>query len=311
MLSDYFCERVAVSRRDEGGWTIDVSPAPSADFYIDPRLGEGLAWWGRSAEATDIPDARHDDFGWLLSLNDAWTAYAWSEHFGIVGTMPDHLVVLHVDDHNDLMTPRIGIDARVMTDLVTGALVDFTRPATVEAAIRSGAIAQGSFISPFVHLADRVHVRHLCQHRYPDRQGRWALDAVLERDTLLDPTAVRPAVTTRRDDVPERSSYVLTADVDEWTRDLPHGDVLLHVDFDYFNNRFDGDSDWETHTRHHDPDLGDVIDRIRTTVAAVGALGRPVDVVSAALSPGFFPAEMWSTAVEVFAECVEPLTRRR
>src|SRR4051812_25806048 len=79
ILSDYFCERVAVPRRDEGGWTIDVFAAPSADFYIDPRLSESLEWWGRSADVTDIPDERHDDFGWLLSLNDAWTAYAWSE----------------------------------------------------------------------------------------------------------------------------------------------------------------------------------------------------------------------------------------
>lgn len=304
-LCDYFCERVAVSTPTADGWAIDVTTAPSIEFYVDPRLAEGLAWWDRSLPINDIPLARHADLGWLLSLNDAWTAHAWSEAFSSLGEVPDQLVVLHVDDHSDLMTPRVRVQDGDMTDLISGAALDFTRPETVEAAIVSGALAQGSFMAPLLHISRKVEVRHLCQ-RYIERQGRWELAPVLERDTLLALDADRPAVDIRTGDRAP-SIYHLTDDLDRWVAELPDGPILLHVDFDYFNNRFDGDSDWRARTRRHDPPVDAVLERIHDTIEAVSRLDRPIAAVSAALSPGFFPAEMWAPAVDAFATAASTL----
>ncbi len=30
----------------------------------------------------------------------------------------------------------------------------------------------------------------------------------------------------------------------KWSNDLGPGPILVHIDMDYFNNRYDGDSDW-------------------------------------------------------------------
>jgi hypothetical protein len=82
--------------------------------------------------------------------------------------------------------------------------------------------------------------------------------------------------------------------------ELPDVPTLLHIDLDYFNNRFNGDSDWELHSSRHDPtshEIMSAIDLVFNTLAVRGIFDRIVDI-TVALSPGFFPAEFWSLAIE-------------
>ena len=304
-LCEYFCERVPTARREGDGWVIETATAPSADFYADDRLGEGVAWWDPTLGVDRIPLAMRDMGGWHLALNDAWTLAAWSEHFGELGSVPKQIVVLHVDDHDDLMSPRLSLADERFVDLLTGKLVNLTRPDSVRSAIHSGAIAQGSFLAPLIHAAAEVEIRHLCQTQYAtDRVGKLSIEAITIADELIAPGAERPAVRLSPELGGPGSTYRATCDPTEWISDLPDGDVLLHVDFDYFNNRFNGDSDWRTHSDRHDPPLDDVLDEIRHTIQAVAGCGRPVASVAAALSPGFFPAEMWEPAVTCFSEAI-------
>lgn len=301
VLGDYFAERVASSMRDGEEWVVDVSTAPALDFYADARLQEGLEWWGDGLHVENVPLVWRDMDRWQLSLNDSWTLYAWSRFFARAGSVPDVLVILHVDDHDDLMTPRLSTGEGSFVDLLTDAPMNLLEPASVASAVMSGAVAQGSFLAPAVHAAHRVEIRHLCQTRYArERPGAWALAPTVVDDAVLAPGSPRPSVTISRSDLSSGSRYLVTDDVDEWVADVPDGVVLLHVDFDYFNNRFNGDSDWLLTSDRHDPPIEVVLAELDRMLASLGRLDRPISATAAALSPGFFPVEMWQPAVEAF-----------
>lgn len=311
-LCEYFCERVPTARREGDEWVIETETAPSADFYADDRLGEGVAWWDPRLSVDGIPLATRDMGGWHLALNDAWTLAAWSDHFAELGEVPKQIVVLHVDDHDDLMSPRLSLVGERLVDLLTGESVNLVRPDSVRSAIHSGSIAQGSFLAPLIHAAAEVEIRHLCQTQYAkDRVGNFSIESITVADDLIAPGAERPAVRLRPEFERPGSTYRATSDPTEWISDLPDGVVLLHVDFDYFNNRFNGDSDWRTQSDRHDPPLDDVLRQIRHTIQAVAECGLPVASIAAALSPGFFPAEMWEPAVACFSESIRSVLDRR
>jgi hypothetical protein len=94
----------------------------------------------------------------------------------------------------------------------------------------------------------------------------------------------------------------MTPDVAAWLQGLHelNAPVLLHVDLDYFNNRYDGDSDWSERTGSLDPPIKKIIakvDELFDSLIATG-VGRHVEDVVIAYSPGFFPVEFWAQTSE-------------
>jgi hypothetical protein len=84
-----------------------------------------------------------------------------------------------------------------------------------------------------------------------------------------------------------------------WASDDSDRPILLHIDMDYFNNRYDGDSDWQLHAPRHDPSedrVVEMVDELFDAVAMTGANDR-VEDVAVGISPGFFPGELWAPAI--------------
>ena len=312
VLKRYFCELVASAEEAPGGWSISLGQPDRHDFYIDPGIMDGLGWWSENygpVEVPGIPFAVHRRPGMQLSLNDSWTIYSWSRWLQkeiAVGDKPEAMTILHLDDHDDLMTPRVLVGADAWLDPISGLEVDLWRPDSVESAVRSGAIGIGSFMAPILHLFPSIHVRHLCSTEYAkNRQGPHVIHPVSVLDELLAPGSLRPGVKVRRvGDEAEAARtgghpYLVTDDLGEWVKDLPRGPVLVHVDMDYFNNRFNGDSDWVDDGPKYDPPLADVLGRIDQVFNALdrgGVAERVVDF-AVALSPGFFPADLWAPSI--------------
>lgn len=322
-LKRYFCELAVSSREAPEGWSITIGRPDRDDFYIDPELARGLEWWTEKYGRVDIagiPYAVHRRPGMQLSLNDSWTIYSWSRWLKeslTSGRKPESLTLLHLDDHDDLMPPRVLIEGDALLDPITGLAIDLWKPESVESAVRSGAIGIGSFMSPLLHLFPNVHVRHLCSTEYAkDRQGPHVVRPVRVIDELLAPGSVRPALEIMPvGDAPGAASlgdghpYDVTDDLESWLKDLPDGSVLIHVDMDYFNNRFNGDSDWVDFGPKYDPPLSDVlqrIDKVFDALAGEGVAERVVDF-AVALSPGFFPADLWPSAIGRIEERVDEL----
>lgn len=313
-LKKYFCELPASAIAADETWRIRLFRPANADFYIDPDLGQGLEWWSKNfgkIEVARIPHAFHRTRGWQLSLNDSWTLYSWSKWLEDSDTLNDiaeTVTVLHLDDHDDLMTPRVLVEElNGFRDLITGAVIDLRRPETVAAAVTSGAIGIGSFMAPLLHRFPRVQVRHLCSTEYSDaRKGPHTVSPVDVRDDLLAPGSMRPGLRLHKLDgtadaanVRASHPYIVTDDLGAWLKDLPAGPVLLHVDMDYFNNRFNGDSDWVDEGPKYDPPLEHVLARIDSVFQSLEGAGvaERVKDFAAALSPGFFPADLWELSI--------------
>lgn len=308
-LHRYFCELQATAVDVGAAWDVTLRRPGRVDAYVDPGLAEGLAWYARRVGPVDVPGialAVHRSQSFQLSLYDSWTLWSWSLWLSDRSLSDLDVTVLHVDDHDDLMTPRLLNRHGAVIDALTGEPVRLSEPPSVEAAIRSGAVGIGSFMAPFLRSARRVDVRHLCATSYSvDRPGTYRIASMDVDDMLLHRGDVRPGVRLEcapPGEDPDRR-YSVTDDLSTWVRDLRPGPVLLHVDMDYFNNRFNWSSDWEDGERH-DPSLPDTLVRIEHVVHA---LQRPdlhsrIEDVAIALSPGFFPAELWKPSIELFEQ---------
>jgi hypothetical protein len=315
LLKKYFCELGASTVANGDHWDVKLFRPTDAEFYVDPNIAEGIEWWSRrfdQVDVTGIPFALTQLPGWQLSLNDSWTLYSWSQWFqrrrGFVGP-PECVTVLHLDDHDDLMTPRVAIEPQSgFRDLISVAEIDLQNAASVAAAVTSGAIGIGSFMAPLLHGFPNVHVRHLCSTEYTAaRKGPHTVTAVEVFDDLLSPGSARPGLRlSKLSDVAAASlsamshPYIVTDDLYSWLEDLPPGPVLLHIDMDYFNNRFNGDSDWVDEGPKYDPPLSQVLDRIDAVFGSLESSGiaQRVEDFAAALSPGFFPADLWEPSIE-------------
>lgn len=319
-LDAYFDDLLASVTAVPEGWEIDLNWPSSADYYVDPCLEQGLAWWNAGTELTEIHrQVSHTPRG-QLSLIDSWTLFSWSNWLAkrrMSGKATNEVVILHVDDHTDLMTPRLILHENHWRDPISGKVFDLYEPASVQSAILSGAIGVGSFMSPFIHTVPRVHLRHLSQTASGEGTQNFSLVTKSLADTILNVGASRPAIGISRElDLTSNERlrvnakhYRITRQLDAWLAELPDAPVLLHVDMDYFNNRYNGDSDWAARGRTHDPTLPEImlaIDGMFKAINESGVASR-IENVTVALSPGFFPAELWASSVTRMQEHLDQL----
>lgn len=301
-LRDYFCDKDARATCIDGRWALDLSWSDDPYRYVDPRLDEGLAWWDADIQCQDMAPARKRRGRLLLALNDTWTLESWSEW---LARTPQHddIVVLHVDDHKDLDAPRLFNRPDGWFDPIGCRPVDLREPRSVTDAIMSGALGMGSFLTPFLHRHPDTEVRHLCQGPKCTRtvDSQIILESVA--DALLDPSALRPAISLIADDKGAgRGRYRFTHDLDSWLEGLAKtsAPILFHVDMDYFCNRYDGDSDHIEYPGPLNDALPQILNRINGLTDALhrhGLVERIVDIV-VAFSPGFFPAEFWAESCD-------------
>lgn len=293
-LRDYFCDKDALAVEDGQEVRLDLVWPSGADRHVDPVLDVGLSWWGRAVGLGSMWSARWRDGRIMTSLFDTWTLLSWSEWLARApaGKTAD-VVILHVDDHRDLGSPRLLLREESLIDAITGLEVRLAEPDSIRHAIESGAIGMGSFMTPFVHEIPHVPVRHLCQppKMVADINARLVVNRA--GDTLLHPGAERLAISFDSGTVDDGGTYVGTNDVRTWTRDIEGRPALVHIDMDYFNNRYDGDSEWQLRELRLDPELPQMLSKVDELVDALAASKARIEDVAIAYSPGFFPAEHW------------------
>jgi hypothetical protein len=317
-LQSYFCDQRANSYDIGVEWSIETYWPPEAEYFVDPLINNGISWWQPSIDLSEIHHQVRDMKGYQLSLNDSWTLYSWSKWLfekDRKNIVPEEVIILHIDYHNDLMSPRLGYPINsAKKDLLTKSFFDINQPETVRSAILSGAIGVGSFMVPFLHEIKKVHLRHLCEHVSKNKEvSENALRREFELDTLLMPDELRPKVSFYQlasQNIPENAiQYKVTNDLTEWLSNLPQAPILLHIDMDYFNCRYDGDSDWQKYLPRYDPPyelMQKQMDSIFSAITQSG-LRTNVEDIAVSLSPGFYPTEFWKDSIQRISELVEEL----
>ncbi|TWB87538.1 hypothetical protein FBZ93_12199 [Bradyrhizobium macuxiense] len=300
-LRDYFCDKDADATLIGDNWEVSLYWPTSTDRHVDPRLLDGLAWWDSTVSPGTMAMSRRRDRYILTSLYDTWTLYSWAQWLNQNPRRPGQkLTLLHFDDHRDFGSPRLFATETGYVDAIAGKVVDIRQPNTILDAIDSGAIGMGSFFTLLFHTFDHLDVRHFCQPPKVRSTSKYEIERYHERDTLLDPTASRPAVKpvprTGRDGA---NIYLATNDPEVLLADIPaDAPILVHIDMDYFNNRYDGDNAWLERAEALNPPAEEIlqeIDRVGRILHDERVLNGISDV-SVSFSPGFFPAEFWSAA---------------
>jgi hypothetical protein len=297
-LRTYFCDKDATATRCDSGWRLDLAWPSGNERHVDLKIEQHLVSW-EGIGLADMATARKRTGRVLTSLYDTWSLLTWSEW--AARTQPDRcdrITILHLDDHRDLMSPRLAFEETGVVDLITGKPFDVRDPVSVSSACDSGAIGMGSFLTPFLLAFPNCDVRQLCQPPKIVGTYDWSYCAAFESDDFLRPGANRPAISLQTKENAGMGRYRATNDLEDWLTDVADGPVLLHVDMDYFNNRYDGDGDWVDRMRRHDPPLDKVlthIDEVTTAIDRAGLIDR-IEDAAVAFSPGFFPAELWQPA---------------
>lgn len=285
-----------VLRLAADGFSVD-HPA-GWEHLVDPRLRETVAPWGLHAPAAVATWHRWRVEGRrvvAVSLDHAWALPAWAR-----AAAGAPLSVVHLDRHTDCGAPLLLLDPQGgMVDCLTGAPVRREDPASLEAAIASGAVGVGGFIAPAVAAGLVSRVVHVLPSRTPLAEpcGR-TLDvgagAPHPRRPDLRWLAVSlggGAVPALRS-VPYRAAHAATvpAGID--------GPLALDVDLDYASNRYRGDPDWhgtpgpELRVEDFVADVGAVLDRLDP---------RRIVCVTVAASPGYCPVEAWRPLLEALS----------
>ena len=295
-LRDYFCDKDVLISRDGEKIKLEIEWSSDALRYIDPNLSIGLDWWGGGVSYSSMWAASRRNGKVHTMLYDTWTLHGWSKWLETFQGSVNDVVILHVDDHRDLSTPRLVILDNIQVDAITKKPVSIRDPSSIAEAISSGAIGIGSFLTPFVREFPQITVRHLCQPPKNTADVFARLVPTTQSDVLLHPNAVRPGikVDTEKCIFTESFGYFSTNNLDTWSQGLEGRPVLLHIDMDYFNNRYDGDSDWKTFEEHLDPNLSSILVQIDVLTDVLASSKADIQDVAIAYSPGFFPAEFWA-----------------
>ncbi len=295
-LENYFSDHLPTLTRGEDVTDLKIILELPHEKYgcwnFDPTLEKGLSWWGLEDPNFQIPLAYRLFQDGLLSLEDQWVPLSWSYWFS-KHDIPEEVILLHIDDHQDMMDPRLGQTAHGhLYDFITADRVDFRNPSTVKQAILSGALGKGSILTPLLFIT-RVHVRHLTAR--PIYSTPKALVKNLIRDSLL--TESRPSrLHLSIEDSPQideaQSNYYDTDNPKLWLADLPADvPVLLHVDMDYFNNRYDGNSGIRTYDPPQEAQkvqMDSICDLLQSS-----QVSKRIVHTSFGVSPGFYPGELW------------------
>lgn len=265
------------------------------DFYVDPMSDRALGTVFPGLTLEHIP------FFWMMcgryfeSLNDNWTLFSWS-HFISKNpeVMGNHkkIVIYHIDDHMDMMSPLVYEDEKGLKSVVGDEPILMEDPTTIERAIHLGCIPVGAFITVFLYYYKDVNieVRHLTKRESLLNGKIEGIKYIKEPDTLFPKRKrISAALCDRLD---HQHTYFSTDNFDEFIKTFDADCTnFLHIDLDYFNDRYDGDSNWRERPRIFDPPSEEVECDIRSTINSLSRLEW--SNISVAYSPAFFPSEFW------------------
>lgn len=228
-----------------------------------------------------------------LCLSETWIPYAWSQ-FLTKKNVCNQLTIIHIDDHSDLMSPFIVQSNDQYFDMFTKENVCFHTPQMMKKAIKSGAIYIGSMLTPIALSVPTTRVLHLKQNVSTSLS---VMKYSPYTDNMLSRGGQRIAISfCKTHNTEEPSLYLQTSDpalLPQYI--LPDSTVLLHIDMDYFNNRYNGSSSWQTERLGLDLPFFKQTVLMDSICDVIGAINMmvPISCTYIGMSPSFYPSEFW------------------
>jgi hypothetical protein len=273
---------------------------------IDPHLPETLRGFGPGMGLDDVGSYRSCLKTFDLCFEDSWSGYFITGRRRSEGR--GDWVLVHLDDHTDMMSTLLVESGGGLTDAATGKTFDPAVREDWESAIVSGCVGIGSFITPFFYSDNRVHVRHL--NNSPTAASN--LERVTREPCRYDliPGKQFAAIGKHRSSAGDcAGTYLAGGSAERVLASLPRERSIVHIDLDYFINDFNGNP----LTGDFLPDPGSRNEarlKMERFFAALHAAASQVDGWIVATSPGFCSAYHWRWLLNELEERIEEFQAR-
>jgi len=267
---------------------------------------DGLAKWASqlrwTGDAPEIGQLRICTGSLSFCLDDCWSGYFLAALLS-QQEKDTPLVMLHADDHKDMMPTLLVRDAGgVLQDVASGRLMNPENPDDWLPAIRSGAVGIGNFITPFAHSGREVHIRHL-DNSLADTGLRGLAPGVRQYGIIPEYQFAAADLVSAETGV--ASTYRAAPDPAHLLDDAPHGLFVVHLDFDYLVNDFNGNA--RQTQLSHDLDRETMANaKLSALFAVIAANRRRVDQWILATSPGFCASHRWK---RLLAQILEGISK--
>lgn len=293
---------------DEATRRVSLQGSTGAHLKADRELDE-------FCDAHEIALCR-DNRGYLASkgsidvcLEDGLTGMLIAR--ALLDGQPGDWVVLHLDDHADLMpTLLVSSDDGGLSDPETGHPFHGTSEECWHRALARGAVTIGSYLTPLFHekpSGTRIHIRHL-RPRLPEQAPIRMLGIQASTKTYAAFGSCRfAAVETVVRGADTHGTYLQAEQADEVLGDVPSGRVIVHIDLDVFVNDFNGDpmAPIVEMTPSRRATIRAFMDRFFSDLSR---LNRTVERWIIATSPGFCAARHWSWLLSELTARISALT---
>lgn len=250
---------------------------------LDSELGHITSSHFGVVDPQSIKDFRQSFEYYDLCFEDCWSGAFISRQI----EDGEPLVLVHLDDHTDMMPTLLEKRHNRLIDPVSGSVFNLGCENAWHQAIDHGVVSIGNFITPFFYHDAPIHVRHLSNQLQTDVQG------VLTKAVHYDVVPNRQFAGIEFEEQASGHSSVVSAfDPESLLTDLPAGLLIVHIDLDYFINDFDGDEGHQALTLDHSLMLRVQLKMDRFFDALLRS-GRSVQRWIIATSPGFCAARHW------------------
>ena len=256
---------------------------------VDPYLPETLKACYDGMKVADVASFRSSQSDFDLCFEDSWTAYF------IARRMAEHraakeFVLIHLDDHTDMMSTLLSVSGKQMIDPTSGAVFDPTSNSDWEAAIRSGAVNIGNYITPFFYSGCKVHVRHV---RDAIAESEPMCVVRCSREYELIPETQFAAIEMRGSPCDEGvGTYWSGSNPETLMRTTPNAWTIIHIDLDYFINDFNGASRGASYVPGQEL-RAIALEKMDRFFAAIQKRNPAIDRWIIATSPGFCCSCHW------------------
>lgn len=232
-----------------------------------------------------------------LCLSENWLPYALLELQKKAKTKLDMVTIIHVDDHQDLMPPFISRQNEHFFDMISGEMLSFSDIDSISRAVRSGAITIGSMLSTIIYPISKSNVIHIKQGA---TTGLYGLSKETFHDVIIPAHGDRICI-SKKDYTENEQFYFSTDSWVEAEKRVPNdATCILHIDMDYFNNRYNASTDWNENPNRLDTPFykqKELIDELVSTVSRIHQRTK-IEFLLIGISPSFYPAEFWADGLK-------------
>lgn len=287
-LQNYFNEFQFDYVENEDYFKLQLTPL---DYSYCEDISKGLS--DLKIDQSDVNKFCHITNNVCLCLSENWIPYAWTKILPELDIKNNIFNLIHVDDHSDMMSPYIYTSENEFYDLLTNQKIDFSDIISMKNTIKKGAITIGSMLTPIIYTVNNINILHYKKNILEESFN-------FKKDTFIDSVLIQNAQRIKislEKNKTNQNIYFKTSNFENivYKCTETNNQCILHIDMDFFNNRYNGSTDWLKNKNINDSTFEEQKQEINNLCRFLKKINltNPIRYIFIGLSPSFYPSEYW------------------